>query len=106
MNYSETLKQLINEGYGYRTESFCGSGVRQAEDVIDFEIGSLGNSDIISYCDKNYNLDLNLDYEIDGEVRSARDSGSYTDEEFQWMIVEEHMYHTENILKYLESQLG
>jgi hypothetical protein len=39
------LKQ--GDKYGYRTETYSGSGVRKAKDVIMFEITELGNTDIL-----------------------------------------------------------
>ena len=35
---------------GYRDESYGGSGVRDAAEVVMFEIFELGNTDILSYC--------------------------------------------------------
>lgn len=41
-------------GTGYRTESYGGSGVRKAEDVLMFEIFELGNSDaILTFLDRH-----------------------------------------------------
>lgn len=45
-NRNPTSSNNINEAYGYRTETAYGSGVRDLEEVVKFEIVELGNVDI------------------------------------------------------------
>lgn len=40
----------------YRSESFSGSGVYEVKKVIEFEICTLGNTDILDYCLEHYNF--------------------------------------------------
>lgn len=47
---------------GYRTENFSGSRVRLLSEVIEFEL-SMGNTDIISYVQDNY--EILKDYQLD-----------------------------------------
>lgn len=46
----------MNENIMYRSESFSGSGVYEVKKVIEFEICTLGNTDILDYCLEHYNL--------------------------------------------------
>jgi hypothetical protein len=52
---SKVLDDMLNNGYGYRTETYSGSGVRDAEAVIRYEL-SMGNTDIVRFCQTNYEL--------------------------------------------------
>ena len=65
---SKTLDILKTEKIGFRTESFSGSGVRNAMDVVRFEITELLNEDIMLTMQKLYGLDfyefLNLGEEL------------------------------------------
>lgn len=46
----------MNKNIMYRSESFSGSGVYEVKKVIEFEICTLGNTDILDYCLEHYNL--------------------------------------------------
>ena len=46
----------MNKNIMYRSESFSGSGVYEVKKVIEFEICTLGNTDILDYCLGHYNL--------------------------------------------------
>jgi hypothetical protein len=55
---SVTLETLLKTRIGYRNEHFQGSGMKQAYDVIGYEIQELYNTDIIDTMSSLYNLDL------------------------------------------------
>lgn len=52
----ETKPNMTVPKYLYRTEECGGSGVRDLESIIKFEVFELGNTDILDYILKNYNL--------------------------------------------------
>lgn len=52
----ETKPDMTVPKYLYRTEECGGSGVRDLESIIKFEIFELGNTDILDYILKNYDL--------------------------------------------------
>lgn len=51
---TKELKTLLQKGYGYRTETFSGSKVRNLKDVLYFELYELFNTDIYSYILNHY----------------------------------------------------
>ena len=55
-NTKETKYDMTVPKYLYRTEECGGSGVRDLESIIKFEIFELGNTDILDYILKNYDL--------------------------------------------------
>lgn len=64
---SETLKKLLEDKVGYRTENFSGSGVRNAVEVATFEISSLFNTDIMDTMQNMYNLDFSEFIDVEEE---------------------------------------
>lgn len=44
---SSELKQLLRERKGYRCESYSGSGVRNAREILKFEIEENGNESML-----------------------------------------------------------
>lgn len=91
---SKETNKIIKENKGYRSEVPFGSGVRSLIDVIDFEIGELGNSDIVLFCNDTYNLNLDLECGTDK-------TDEYYDEELDSMIQENHTYYTEEIMDFI-----
>lgn len=59
----ETLSEMIKNRKGYRTETCSGSCVRDLEEILRFEIGELGNTDVLEYLKENHNI--LLDFELD-----------------------------------------
>ena len=83
----------------YRSESFQGSGVRDAVSVITYEICELGNVDVLNYCLGHYDLSR---MHFDDTVRALRDSvdaGEYVDEYDVRPLVTD-------LLKHIESNTG
>ena len=48
---------MANDRILYRTESFSGSGVYDIRKIIEYEICTLGNTDVLDYCIDNYKFD-------------------------------------------------
>jgi len=59
--YSTELTDILQTKIGYRTEDYSGSGVRDAKEVIRFEIEELGNNDIPEFCQQQYNIPFTED---------------------------------------------
>ena len=89
---SETLKTMQETGLGYRNDNFYGSGVRDIEDIVYFEIEELGNTDIIYTMSKLYKLDW--------EKYVEEEDGDY-------FVPEDYLHEIQNnILSYLEKHFG
>ena len=97
---NETNEIILNQT-GYRTEVFSGSGIRNLEDVISYEISDLGNSDIVLFCNNFYNLNLDLECDVDEDD----DEEDYR-EELDMMIQENYMYYLETLLSFIEKKLN
>lgn len=54
MKLSERTENLIASGKGYRAEGFLGSGERDLQKVLYYEMNELTNSDSIDFCLNNY----------------------------------------------------
>lgn len=99
INLSKEVREIIEKNKGYRSEVPYGSGVRRLEEIVDFEIGELGNSDIVLFCDEAYNLNLDLECDTDEE-------DEYYSEELDNMIQENHTYYTEQIIDFVSKAFG
>ena len=83
----------------FRNESFSGSGVRDAVDVLSHEIGVLHNTDIIDYCLTHYNLRrMHFDQTLDA-LRELIGDGDNVDENDIRNLMRD-------LLKHIESNTG
>ena len=80
---------------GYRNESLYGSGVRNANKVIEFEIKELGNTDIISFLQQNHGILQDFLQEEDKD-----------DEDFFYMIDENFPHIRDEIKSFFKEKLG
>lgn len=71
---SITLTQMYNENLGFRTENFSGSGIRNLEDVIYFEIQELCNTDILDTMNELYGIDFQSFMDVEDEFAVADES--------------------------------
>lgn len=71
---STTLTKMYNEKLGFRTENFSGSGIRNLEDVVYFEIKELGNTDILDTMNKLYGIDFYPYMDIEDNFSVADES--------------------------------
>lgn len=79
--YSETLKKMIKNKEGFRTEAFRGSGVRNVRDIIRFEL-SMGNVDIVYFMQSAYGAlyDFEL-HDWDEFVHDCQENAPYVADE-------------------------
>ena len=83
----------------FRNESYSGSMVRDAVDVLSFEIGELHNTDIIDYCLAHYNLcRMHFDQTLDA-LRELIDDGDTVDGSDIRILMRD-------LLKHIESNTG
>lgn len=54
MKLSTRTENLVTNGKGYRTEEFRGSGERDLQKVLFYEMSELTNADAINFCLNNY----------------------------------------------------
>lgn len=94
---SITLTQMYNENLGFRTENFSGSGIRNLEDVVYYEIRELKNTDILDTMNELYGLDFS-DY-IDFEEECVYD-------ECYWDVFEQIFSHLEKQFNTTRNNLG
>lgn len=71
---STTLTKMYNENLGFRTENFSGSGIRNLEDVVYFEIKELGNTDILDTMNELYGIDFYPYMDIEDNFSVADES--------------------------------
>lgn len=64
LEQTNTLKKMLDEGHGYRSENTYGSGVRDLREIIMYEVLELGNSDIVDYCSEIYGIENILNEEV------------------------------------------
>lgn len=95
--YSETLEIMLKEKKGYRTESFSGSGVRNLEDVVRFEIMELCNDDIIDYMQESYGILKSYQLEKDGRALDSEEFYFKCQENIDDVIDEIASYVKENL---------
>lgn len=83
----------------YRNESYSGSGVRNAVDVIVHEIYELRNTDIIDYCLSHFSLQkmhFNLTFKVLKDI--IEDDDAVEESDIRILI--------EDLLKNIESETG
>ena len=68
---SSNCKTIILNGIGYRNETYCGSGVRNLSEIVEYERFELGNTDIDYFCSK-YGLSNNTRYWYDDIISGCR----------------------------------
>ena len=68
---SSNCKTIILNGIGYRNETYCGSGVRNLSEIIEYERFELGNTDIDYFCSK-YVLSNSTRYWYDEIISGCR----------------------------------
>ena len=68
---SSNCKTIILNGIGYRNETYCGSGVRNLSEIVEYERFELGNTDIDYFCSK-YVLSNNTRYWYDEIISGCR----------------------------------
>mgnify|MGYP001171379740 CR=1 FL=1 len=68
---TDTLKVMLNNNAGYRTEGFSGSDVRNAREIIGFEISELQNDDIIEYMHTHYGILMGYYHDDEEEFLNA-----------------------------------
>lgn len=71
---SKNLDVMLKQGLGFRTEDFSGSGVRNLEDVVYYEIRELGNTDILDTMSELYNLNFKPYMDVEDENIVADES--------------------------------
>ena len=71
---SITLTTMLNQNVGFRTEDFSGSGVRNLEDVVYYEIRELGNTDILDTMSELYGLNFKSYMDVEDENVVADES--------------------------------
>lgn len=74
----------------YRTESFCGSGVRDAVEVMTYEVNTLGNTDILRTLGKGLLCDTEVGKEMLHLAEQVESSGEGAED--LWYI--KQMYQT------------
>ena len=57
---SQVAREMVVNGYGFRDDTCYNSGVENAVDVINYEVLTIGNSDILLTCRNLYHLDVDL----------------------------------------------
>lgn len=106
---SKTLDGMLQQGYGYRTESFSGSGVRRIDEVIRYEL-SLGNTDIVEFCQTNHQIlkDICVDEEFWAEIENldVEEQQASVAEELSHICQENAPYIVEEIVKFAMAMLG
>lgn len=83
----------------YRTESFSGSGVRDAVSVLTFEVCDLTNTDILAYCLEHYSLKRMHFNETLQVLKDSLEDGDAVDEQDIRNLMED-------LLKHIESETG
>ena len=107
INYSKTALKIINSNKGYRTEAFSGSGERNVREVIKFEKGELGNTDILEFLQDNYRIleEYKISQEEFKELQKSCDYSFKINEliieSFKYMCQENSKTITDDIILFL-----
>lgn len=107
---SSTLEKMLSSKKGFRTENYSGSGVRDLKEILKFEIGQLGNTDILAYMRSNYNClqDFKIDdYVIEALKEEAESEGGLQlliFEEERNLAIENYDYLIEEILEFINNR--
>lgn len=109
---SKTLSKMIEDNKGYRTESFSGSGIKDLEELLYWEISVLGNIDILVYLKENYNIPS--DFELDESTINKLKEKAEDEIELKKLIIEEEQkmailnetYFIDQILNFIEERFG
>lgn len=80
----------------YRTESFSGSGVRDAVSVLTFEVCDLANTDILAYCLEHYSLKRMHFNETLQVLKDSLEDGDAVDEQDIRNLMEDLLKHIES----------
>ena len=106
---SQTLDNMLNNGAGFRTESYSGSGVRRAEDVLRYEL-SMGNTDFVRFCQTNHRILLDIcpsDEFFDSiEGLSIEEQDEARNAEMSELCQENAPYIVEKVLEFVCELLG
>lgn len=94
---SMTLTTMLNQNVGFRTENFSGSGVRNLEDVVYFEIRELKNTDILDTMNDLYGLDFSDCIDLEEEC---------VYDECYWDVSEQIFSHLEKQFNTTRNNLG
>lgn len=84
---------------GYRTESFSGSGIRDLEEVIGFEMQELRNNDIPLYLLENYKLLSKYEWMFNNEISIYDEESRVGVDEYIHDLINEIIVNIEEILK-------
>lgn len=109
---SNTLSKMMHDKKGYRTENYSGSGIRNLEEILKYEIGILGNTDVLAYLKKNHNIlsDFELDKNTIKDLKEVseddKDLKKLIIEEEQEMVISNSTYFIEQILNFIEQIIG
>ncbi len=109
---SSTLSEMIHSGKGYRTETFSGSGVRNLEEILRFEISSLGNLDVLDYLKENYGIlsDFAIEEEelinLKSIAKDENDLKQLIMSEEQQMVMEDPHYYIDQVMGFVCEILG
>lgn len=107
---SSALERMLSEERGYRTESYSGSGIRDVEEILRYEIGELGNTDILAYIRDNYGC--LQDFNISEDIMESLKREALNEEELQLLIFEEEQnlaienqdYFIEKVIDFLKDK--
>lgn len=107
---SSTLEQILLDKRGYRTENYVGSEVRNIKDILDYEIGSLGNTDTLAYIRDNY--DCLQDFKVDEDIIESFKEIAESEGELELLIIEEEQnlaienydYFVEQVVNFIKSR--
>ena len=106
---SQTLDRMIENGVGYRNESYSGSGVRNAEEVIRYEL-SMGNTDIVKFMQMNYQQLQEIvcgdDFFEENEGLELEELGRLRDAAFSELCQVNAPFITETVLRIAGDYLG
>lgn len=108
---SQTLKSMLETRIGFRNEQYGNSGVVRIKDIIEFEIGSLGNTDIPHYLNHTYQAGIDLN--IDGIDPESLKKQGFSELDIKELIfaeeseraIQEYRYFSEKVMEFLTARL-